>query len=96
MNRQDPSPDINWDTADGAHWASHDDAICRAYAGKWVVALPGKVIASGDDPTAVGTEAARLLGADPSSIVVRSIVHPDEWLNDYPVCPGVPASEPAG
>jgi hypothetical protein len=96
MNRHDPSPEINWETADGGAWAAEDDAISRQYAGKWVVAVPGRVVAFGDDPRGFGEEAARLLGVDPTTVVVRAITHPDEWFSDYPPSDRLPAPQSAG
>jgi hypothetical protein len=86
MSTEEKPPEINWDTADGAAWASEDDDICRQYAGKWLVALPGRIIAFGDDIDQVGAEASKILGVPPSTIIIRSIVHPDEWFKDYPHC----------
>lgn len=96
MTEEEQFRNINWDTADGAYWASHDDDICRQYAGKWLVAVPGRVVASGDDPDVVGREAGAILKLDPATIVVRAITHPDEWFKDYPVYSGVPAPQSAG
>ena len=96
MSESNGQPNINWDTMDGATWAGDDDAICREYSGKWVVALPGKVVAFGDDLDTVAQEAGRLLGIDPKTVVVRAITHPDEWFKDYPVYPGVSAPQSAG
>jgi len=87
---------FNWDTMDGATWASHDDSICRSYAGKWIVALPGKIIASGDDLDEVRKEAASILNLDAKTVVVQSIVHPDEWFKEYPHNTGVPAAKSVG
>ena len=96
MSESNGQPNINWDTVDGGEWAARDDAIARKYAGKWVVALPGRIIASGEDLETVGREGARILGIDPSTVVVQSVVHPDEWFKDYPFCTDVSAAKPAG
>ena len=87
---------LNQETLDGSTWASEDDAIARVHAGKWVVAIPGKILASGDDLNMVAEEAAKILGVDSKTIVVQSIVHPDEWFKDFPVSSQLPASQTAG
>jgi ABC-type hemin transport system ATPase subunit len=96
MSTETGQPELNWDTANGAYWVTHDDDLSRQYAGKWVVAVPGRVISAGDDPEAVAAEAARILQCDMSTILVRSVVHPDEYYKDYPFYAGLPASQPAG
>jgi len=96
MSPSNQESKLNWETLDGSTWASEDEAVARAYAGKWVVAIPGKILASGDDLNVVAQEAAQILGVDSKTIVVQSIVHPDEWFKDFPVCPQLPASQTAG
>jgi len=86
MSNPNEAASINWDTVDGAAWAAEDDAIAREYAGKWVVALPGRIIAAGDDIDLVSEEASRILGVEASTIHIRAITHPDEWFKDYPFC----------
>jgi len=86
MNSDNDQPNINWETVRGSTWAADTDDIARAYAGKLVVAIPGKIIAYEDDLDSVVQEGARILGVDPSTVVARSIVHPDEWFKDYPIC----------
>lgn len=96
MSKTDEAVSINWDTVDGAAWAAEDDAIAREYAGKWVVALPGRIVAAGDDIDRVSEEASRILGVEASTIHIRAITHPDEWFKDYPFSAGVSSTQAAG
>jgi ABC-type hemin transport system ATPase subunit len=67
-------------TLDGIGWIWHDLPLCRQYAGQWVVAIPGQVIAAGYDLDLVRQEATKALGLsaeDSNSILVYAINDPD-------------------
>ncbi len=81
---------IDPETAAGARWAQQDVETARAYAGKWLVALVGKVIAAGEDLEEVRDRAARSLGRDPKLVVVCSVSDPIHWHADAYFPPDIP------
>jgi hypothetical protein len=64
-------------TSPGAGWAAEDIELAKKYPGKWVVALPGEVIALGDDPDEVLDRAAEKVGL-PREALVLTIIAPLE------------------
>jgi hypothetical protein len=82
MNPEVPDCPVDWETVDGAEWAQSDAGVGVEYAGLWVVARPGRIVASGKDPEVVRAEAAASLGRDPRALMVCAITHPDQWITD--------------
>ncbi len=68
-------------TSAGAQWAKDDLALAREHPNKWAVAIPNELIAVGDDPDAVRTEAAEKLGLPENSIVLTVLAAVETRLN---------------
>src|SRR5207245_39838 len=73
---------IDRDTVAGASWAQHNIEVANQFAGKWVVALVGQVIASGDDSQEVRVVAAQRLNRLPERLLVCAISNPADWFSD--------------
>lgn len=65
-----------------ADWAQHDPQVEERYGGQWVVAYKGKIVAHGNDPTAVLQDAARVTQRPVDELLVCAIAHPDSWIAD--------------
>ena len=67
---------------DPVFWAQHDPDTEELYAGQWVVAHEGKIVAHGIDIELVRREAARITGREPEELVVCAIPRAESWLAD--------------
>jgi hypothetical protein len=72
--------DLYQPTVEGNDWLWYNIPVCRQYAGQWVVAIPGEVVAAGLDPKLVLQEATVKLGLqaeDTDRILISAINDPD-------------------
>jgi hypothetical protein len=72
-------------SAEGSVWIQRHPELSRTYDAKWVVAVPNRVVAAGDDPEEVRREAADILGlSDEEShlVVVAWVCDPETWIYD--------------